>query len=258
MFFLTSAEVCVMIAEPSCRRRGLAQAAVELAMWYGRSKRGLTHFTAKISESNEPSLKLFEEKLGFKRASFADCFKEHTLERTLDGPIERPQEFISARPFSAPVIPSKDDTAGSGAADTEGITEEKPGVAGASIERSSPRVKLRYFGDVVGDGVVEVAFRGQLMLLSGCCTVNLTADSAQLPHQGALVVGMGSKFEPMPLTSALLGDADELAKAVAQHLAKRTKLQCFVTASHPENATSFVAEITACVHNAVRAAMDTE
>jgi len=248
-----------MIAEPSCRRRGLAQAAVELAMWYGRSKRGITSFTAKISESNEPSLKLFEEKLGFKRASFAECFKEHTLERTLDGPIERPQEFVSARPFSAPVTPSNVGIADSGAAGTAATTDgETHGVAGAAIERSSPQVKLRYFGGVVGDGVVEVAFRGQLMLLAGCCTVNLTSDTTQLPHQGALVVGMDSKFEPMPLTSALLGDADELAKAVAQHLAKRTKMQCFVTASLPESASSFVAEITACVHNAVRAAVEVE
>jgi hypothetical protein len=259
---LLAAEVCVMIAEPSCRRRGLAQAAVELAMWYGRTKRGVLRFVAKIALRNEPSLKLFEEKLGFKRVSFAECFKEYTLERVFDGPVERPSEFVNARPYSAPSAASAPAAvsdaraAVAGTADAEAAAGEKRGVAGAAIGRSSPRVKLQTFGAVVGDGVAEVAFSGQVLLLAGCCVVSLASGAAQSLAQGALVVAMESKFEPMPLTSTLLGDADELPKAVAQHLAKRTKLQCFVTSSLPESATAFVAQITAHVHSAVRAAME--
>ena len=78
-----------------------------------------------------------------------------------------------------------------------------------------------------------------MLLAGGCCVVNLasTGRGGQPPAQGAVVVAMETKFEPMPLASTLVGEADELAKAVAQHVAKRTHLQCVVTASLPEHAT---------------------
>ena len=97
-----------------------------------------------------------------------------------------------------------------------------------------------------------------MLLAGGCCVVNLasTGRGGPPPAQGAVVVAMETKFEPMPLASTLVGEADELAKAVAQHVAKRTHLQCVVTASLPEHASLFVADITGHVHRAVLAALE--
>ncbi len=58
-------ELSIMIAEKCSQRKGLAQEAVLLMMKYGIQKFKLTSFIAKISTHNSPSIKLFEEKLGF-------------------------------------------------------------------------------------------------------------------------------------------------------------------------------------------------
>lgn len=73
------AEIEVMIAELSGRRRGLAVEALQLLMAYARTKLGTRSFVAKIGAKNAASLALFEHKLGFKRTAFVEAFDEHTL-----------------------------------------------------------------------------------------------------------------------------------------------------------------------------------
>jgi len=55
----SDAEIEVMIAEPDCRRQGIALEAVYIMMRYGIKELGVTRFFAKISSTNEPSQKLF-------------------------------------------------------------------------------------------------------------------------------------------------------------------------------------------------------
>ncbi|KAK2461168.1 hypothetical protein APHAL10511_006695 [Amanita phalloides] len=84
------AEVEIMIAEPAYRRRGLAQEALQLMLSYVTGTPNLfnasmivssplripaTCLVTRITESNDPSIKLFE-KLGFKVTKKVDVFKE--------------------------------------------------------------------------------------------------------------------------------------------------------------------------------------
>ncbi|CAI7855041.1 unnamed protein product, partial [Closterium sp. NIES-54] len=55
----TAAEVEVMIAEPSCRGRGMGREALQLMLAYAAWHLHLTTFHAKINDSNAPSLALF-------------------------------------------------------------------------------------------------------------------------------------------------------------------------------------------------------
>ncbi len=71
-----AAEVMVMVAEPSYRRRGYAQRAVAALLWYGATALGLRRFVAKISEDNAASLALFTQRLGFREARRVAAFQE--------------------------------------------------------------------------------------------------------------------------------------------------------------------------------------
>ena len=71
-----AAEVSIMIAEKQSQRKGLGQEVVATIMKYGSEKYGITHFIAKISFNNVPSIKIFEEKLGFKRLRVIEAFEE--------------------------------------------------------------------------------------------------------------------------------------------------------------------------------------
>ncbi|KAI8849235.1 n-acetyltransferase 9 [Chytridium lagenaria] len=74
-----SAEIEVMIAEPDVRRTGIGLNALLLMMRYGIETLGVTTFTAKISLSNEASLALFRNALGFEDVSVSEVFGEVTL-----------------------------------------------------------------------------------------------------------------------------------------------------------------------------------
>mmetsp|Transcript_28393 Transcript_28393/g.74579 ORF Transcript_28393/g.74579 Transcript_28393/m.74579 type:complete len:241 (-) Transcript_28393:1385-2107(-) len=74
-----TAEIDVMIAEPSARGRGMGREAVLLMMHYGVTQLKLTKFVAKIALTNTPSLGLFG-KLGFSTVSECEEFGEATLE----------------------------------------------------------------------------------------------------------------------------------------------------------------------------------
>ncbi|EFA84870.1 N-acetyltransferase 9 [Heterostelium album PN500] len=72
-----SAEVEVMIAEPSCRRRGFGSEAIEIMMHYAVTNLSdiTTRFIVKIGESNTTSIQLFK-KLGFQQVGQVNVFKE--------------------------------------------------------------------------------------------------------------------------------------------------------------------------------------
>lgn len=74
------AEIEVMVAEPSVRRKGLASSALKLIMEYAITKLNVTKFVAKIKDDNLASIRLFEESLNFKLTSKSEVFKEVTLE----------------------------------------------------------------------------------------------------------------------------------------------------------------------------------
>lgn len=73
-----SAEIEIMIAEQSARRKGLASEALRLMMRYGHDVLKLERFVAKIGAANAPSLALFES-LGYQRVAYVEAFEEHEL-----------------------------------------------------------------------------------------------------------------------------------------------------------------------------------
>ncbi|CAL8101256.1 unnamed protein product [Orchesella dallaii] len=74
------AEIEIMIAEKSARRKGLATEALTLMMTFGKEELGVQKFIAKIKEDNESSIALFE-KLGFREVERSKTFHEVTLEK---------------------------------------------------------------------------------------------------------------------------------------------------------------------------------
>jgi hypothetical protein len=57
-----------------------------MAMHYGSSNLNVSRYYAKIHETNAPSLRLFEMKLGYARCGYARCFGEYELECDMDRP----------------------------------------------------------------------------------------------------------------------------------------------------------------------------
>jgi RimJ/RimL family protein N-acetyltransferase len=82
------AEIEIMVAEASSRRKGLASEALRLFMAYGMKHLGLTKFRAKIGEANAASLALFS-KLGYQEVSRSSVFKEVTLELPVEGAVQQ-------------------------------------------------------------------------------------------------------------------------------------------------------------------------
>jgi RimJ/RimL family protein N-acetyltransferase len=72
---VVAAEIMVMLAEPSFRRRGLAAEAVRAMMAFAFRARGVTRFVAKIGDTNAASLRLFA-RLGFRVARAMPHFEE--------------------------------------------------------------------------------------------------------------------------------------------------------------------------------------
>ena len=74
------AELNVMIAEPSARRKGIGTEACQLMMLYGIQFLGIESYFVKISENNLPSKTMFERALGFKQCNYVECFREYELD----------------------------------------------------------------------------------------------------------------------------------------------------------------------------------
>lgn len=70
------AELEVMIAETGSRRKGIATDALWLMMAYARVHLNVTVFVAKVLDGNGPSLKLFEDGLGFQEYRRVKAFGE--------------------------------------------------------------------------------------------------------------------------------------------------------------------------------------
>ncbi|XP_069123084.1 N-acetyltransferase 9-like protein [Argopecten irradians] len=73
-----SAEIEIMIAEPSARRKGFGKEALQCMMQYGIHTLKVEEFTAKIGFKNIASIQLFQ-KLGFNEVSRSEVFEEVTL-----------------------------------------------------------------------------------------------------------------------------------------------------------------------------------
>ena len=72
-------ELEVMIAEPLSRRKGIAAEALTLLMAYAREVYAVEGFVVKVGGSNEASLRMFKEKLGFIETEYVDVFDEFEL-----------------------------------------------------------------------------------------------------------------------------------------------------------------------------------
>ncbi|KAL3816547.1 hypothetical protein ACHAXA_011846 [Cyclostephanos tholiformis] len=57
-----------------------------MTMHYASSNLNVSRFYAKIHETNETSLRLFERKLGYAMCGYAKCFGEYELECSMDCP----------------------------------------------------------------------------------------------------------------------------------------------------------------------------
>src|SRR5699024_8807987 len=79
------AEIEIMIAEVSARRRGLGREAVLSMMKFGYDVVGVKQFTAKIKSSNVVSQKLFTDHFGFVEAGRSEIFDEITFQCDLAG-----------------------------------------------------------------------------------------------------------------------------------------------------------------------------
>lgn len=73
-----TAEVELMIAEPSSRGRGRGKESLLLLLLYGAKKLGVEEFIAKIGAENGVSQNLFE-RIGFRKTKFNDVFQEVTM-----------------------------------------------------------------------------------------------------------------------------------------------------------------------------------
>lgn len=253
------AEVLVMVAEPSMRRKGLASAAVELIMWYGRRQLNISRFTCKISEDNQPSLACFE-KLGFVRVAFSEAFREHELSLSVSDPNLRPDELLNVRPYvevDPPALPA----------------ESRPAPAAPSASAPSAvtvvevpsQIKTAYGAAVVGDGLSSFPVCAHLTLVGeSTVVVSLISSSSEardatgVEAMGTLSVGIVSRFDHDPIVSTLLRGDDELTQLVVQQLAKKTKFQCFVSSSLPEGATPFAFQITSMVLRALAELSETK
>lgn len=74
-----NAEIEIMIASPLHRRKGYGRDSVLLMMRYGIVNLHIRRFFAKISYSNDQSIKLFTS-LGFKEINYVPAFQEYELE----------------------------------------------------------------------------------------------------------------------------------------------------------------------------------
>jgi RimJ/RimL family protein N-acetyltransferase len=76
---LIQAEIDIMIAEMTYKRRGLGKSATCAMLLYGANELKVYRFFCKINEDNIASVKLFEG-LGFVQCNYAACFKQVELE----------------------------------------------------------------------------------------------------------------------------------------------------------------------------------
>ena len=77
---LSQAELDIMIARESHRHKGLGVELALTMMRYGASALGIRRFFVKVKETNNSSIRLFRDKLGFVQCAYAECFGEYEFE----------------------------------------------------------------------------------------------------------------------------------------------------------------------------------
>lgn len=78
------AEISIMVALKSYRRKGNAVKVIRNLLPYSRSRLGLKRVLAKIDIDNKASVRLFTDKLGFSETERSEVFNEVTLERNFE------------------------------------------------------------------------------------------------------------------------------------------------------------------------------
>ncbi|VDM67395.1 unnamed protein product [Strongylus vulgaris] len=73
-------ELEIMIAVENARSRGAGTEAASLMISYALKELKTKKFFVKVTDDNQASLHLFENKLKFARISHSDAFGEYTLE----------------------------------------------------------------------------------------------------------------------------------------------------------------------------------
>lgn len=236
------AEVMVMIAEESCRRKGLAKASVELIVWFTHMKKKIDRFFCKISSKNTASLALFQEKLGWTKCGYTECFDEVELEYVINQRVEKPEELLHVRPFAP--TPTED---------VGPVIKPTAAADNATVKDSTPvsLIKSKCFQTIVGDGIVDFAINGQVMLMDGTCFAMLTSGEG-VPAMGSLNIALPSKYDTLPLSSLLLGDLNNESNSIATHLSQITNMCCYVSCSVQEDIASYVPHIARCIFQEIK------
>jgi hypothetical protein len=82
--------------------------------------------------------------------------------------------------------------------------------------------------------VQETPLTCQILPLSNSCY--LWVGDAKAACMGSLIVSMPTKYDSMPLSSPLItgeGGVDDFGTSLAQRIAKRFNIQCFVSCNVP-------------------------
>jgi len=89
------AEVDIMIAEPSARRKGIGTEATILMMLYGALNLRVRRYFCKINETNGASISLFGDGLEFVRCGYAECFRQYEYELKRSSPEEMVETLMT-------------------------------------------------------------------------------------------------------------------------------------------------------------------
>jgi hypothetical protein len=92
--------------------------------------------------------------------------------------------------------------------------------------------------------VRETPLTCQILQLSNSCFV--WVGDAKAACMSSLIVSMPTKYDSMPLSSPLLageGGADDFGTSMAQRIAKRFNIQCFVSFNAPPELIDDASEI---------------
>ena len=81
-------EIEIMIAEESARGKGHGLESTVIMLKYGVTALRIDTFEAKIGMANTKSIRMFQEKLGFKESSRSEVFQEITLSRKCDASLD--------------------------------------------------------------------------------------------------------------------------------------------------------------------------
>ena len=116
---LTQAELDIMIAVESHRHKNLGTELALMMMYYGASALKLRRFYVKIKDTNQSSIKLFKEKLGFVECAYAECFGEYEFEMKCET-SEEMSELIEQKWQSLVMMKKQSTSATDGTADRNG------------------------------------------------------------------------------------------------------------------------------------------